>query len=61
VLGSAYRSYADVGKVLATAGRVKDGDADAWVRAWSELAERLEADARRAEEAGRRDGGRRWC
>ena len=29
VLGSAYRGYADVGEVLSTAGRVKDGDADA--------------------------------
>jgi hypothetical protein len=33
-LGSAYRAYADAGEVLSTAGRVKDGDADAWVREW---------------------------
>jgi Prolyl oligopeptidase family len=32
VLGSAYRGYANVGEVLATAERVKDGDGDAWVR-----------------------------
>jgi hypothetical protein len=31
-LGSAYRGHADVGEVLSTAGRVDDGDADAWVR-----------------------------
>ena len=52
-LGSAYRGYADVGEVLSTAGRVKDGDADAWVREWCATAERLEADARQAEDAGR--------
>ena len=52
VLGSAYRGYADVGEVLATAERVKDGDADAWVREWGTTAERLEADARAAEGAG---------
>jgi hypothetical protein len=53
VLGSAYRGHADVGEVLSTAGRVKDGDADGWVREWSATAERLEADARRAEGDGR--------
>ena len=53
VLGSAYRGHADVGEVLSTAGRVEDGDADGWVREWSATAERLEADARRAEGDGR--------
>jgi len=48
VLGSAYRGHADVGEVLSTAGRVKDGDADGWVREWSATAERLEADGPRA-------------
>lgn len=52
VLGSAYRGYADAGEVLSTVGRIKDGDADAWVREWSATAERLEADAQRAESAG---------
>jgi hypothetical protein len=41
-LGSAYRGYAEVGQVLATAGRVKDGDADGWVREWTATAEQLE-------------------
>ena len=50
-LGSAYRGYADAGEVLSTAGRVKDGDADAWVREWCATAERLAADAEKAEEA----------
>jgi hypothetical protein len=54
VLGSTYRGYADVGEVLATAERVKDGDGDAWVREWTVTAERLEADARAAEGAGNR-------
>ena len=58
VLGSAYRGYADVGEVLATAGRVKDGDGDAWVREWSATAERLEVDARAAEGAGNRVSAR---
>jgi hypothetical protein len=35
VLGSAYRGYADVGEALSTAGRVKDGDADAWTGRFS--------------------------
>ena len=58
VLGSAYRGYADVGEVLSTAERVKDGDADAWVREWGATAERLEADARAAEGAGHRVSAR---
>ena len=52
-LGSAYRGYADAGEVLSTAGRVKDGDGDAWVREWCATAERLAADAEKAEDAGR--------
>jgi hypothetical protein len=31
-LGSVARGYAESGEVLATAGRIKDGDADAWPR-----------------------------
>jgi hypothetical protein len=52
-LGSAYRGYADAGVVLSTAGRVEDGDADAWVREWCATAERLAADAEKAEDARR--------
>jgi hypothetical protein len=58
VLGSAYRGYADVGEVLSTAGRVKDGDADAWVREWCATAERLEEEARREEGDGNRVSAR---
>ena len=32
VLGACQRGAADAGEVLVTAGRIKDGDADAWVR-----------------------------
>jgi hypothetical protein len=35
VLGGAYRQAADVGEVLATAERIPDGDADAWIREWT--------------------------
>lgn len=38
--------------MLSTAGRIKDGDADGWVREWCAAAERLEADAQRAEGDG---------
>jgi hypothetical protein len=62
VLGSAYRGYSDVGEVLATAERIKDGDGDAWVREWCATAERLEGEARAAEGAGNRVSARgRTC
>jgi hypothetical protein len=57
-LGSAYRGYTEVGEVLATAGRIKDGDADEWVREWTATAERLEAAAREADAGGRRVSAR---
>jgi hypothetical protein len=47
-----------VGEVLATAGRVEDGDGDSWVREWCATAERLEAGARTAEGAGNRVSAR---
>jgi len=53
-LGASYRQAADVGEVLATAGRIKDGDADTWVREWSALAARVRGDGEAAEAAGRR-------
>lgn len=55
---SAYRGYPEVGEVLSTAGRIKDGDADQWVREWCATAERLEAAAQEAEAAGRRVSAR---
>jgi Prolyl oligopeptidase family len=38
VLGGAFRGAADAGEVLATAARVRDGDADSWVREWTATA-----------------------
>lgn len=58
VLGSVYRGYADTGEVLATAGRIKNGDADAWVREWCATAETLEAAARHSEADGHRVSAR---
>lgn len=34
MLGSCFRGAADAGEVLATAARIKDGDADSWLREW---------------------------
>jgi len=53
-LGATYRQAADVGEALATAGRIKDGDSDGWVREWVATAEGLAGAAREAEDAGRR-------
>ena len=33
-LGATYRDLADAGEVLATASRIKDGDADSWLAEW---------------------------
>jgi hypothetical protein len=52
VLGAAYRGAADVGEVLATASRIHDGDADAWLDEWSATAGDAWADARAAHDAG---------
>ncbi len=54
VLGGVYRGFADAGEVQATAGRVKDGDADAWVMEWSATAEPMRVAAEQAEAAGHR-------
>jgi hypothetical protein len=51
-LGCAYRQASDVGEVLATAGRIKDGDDDAWVHEWTATAGACWASAKEAEAAG---------
>ena len=53
-LGACQRGAADAGEVLVTAGRIKDGDADAWVREWTATAGAVEAAGRKAGAAGRR-------
>ena len=52
-LGCAYRQASDIGEVLATAGRIKDGDDAAWVREWTATAGTCWAGAQEAEAAGR--------
>jgi hypothetical protein len=47
-LGAANRGGSDVGEVLATAGRIHDKDADAWVREWTATADAVRADAETA-------------
>jgi len=54
VLGSAYRQAADTGEALATAARIADGDAGAWVREWTLTAEAAQAEAEDAASLGRR-------
>jgi len=53
-LGCAYRQAADVGEVLATAGRIEDGDADSWVQEWTATAAAAQAAAHQAQATGRR-------
>ena len=50
-LGATYHGAADVGEVLATADRIKDGDADAWVEEWQATAERRRGVGRRGRPA----------
>jgi hypothetical protein len=58
VLGaSAYRA-AEAGEVLATAGRIKDGDYGSWVGEWEATADRVRAAATTSEDAGHRVSAR---
>ena len=51
-LGESWSHATDVGEVLATIARVPNGDAGAWVTAWSAAADRLAGLAREAETSG---------
>lgn len=53
-LGGAYSGQADVGECLAVAGRIKNGDADSWVKEWTDAADRAREIASKAEGAGHR-------
>jgi hypothetical protein len=53
-LGATYRQAADVGEVLATAGRIEDGNADSWVQEWTSTAGSVWAAARHADGVDRR-------
>jgi hypothetical protein len=52
-LGSTYRQAADVGEVLATIGRISDGNADSWVAEWTATAGTAWAAGQEADTAGR--------
>jgi hypothetical protein len=54
---SAYRA-AEAGEVLATVGRIKNGDYLSWVREWEALATRVQLLAHESEQAGRRVSAR---
>jgi hypothetical protein len=54
VLGATYHQSADVGEALATAARIPDGDADAWIREWSATATSAFDAGEHARHAGRR-------
>jgi len=58
VLGGARRGASDVGEALATAARIEDGDADAWVLEWVATAGAAWAAAGAATDAGRRASAR---
>lgn len=51
-LGGSYYQATDVGEVLAAIARIPNGDAKAWVTAWSATADRLAGLTREAEAAG---------
>jgi hypothetical protein len=53
VLGATYRQAADVGEALATAERISDGDADAWIREWRATADNAWGAGETARHAGR--------
>lgn len=52
LLGSAPFGAAEVGEVLATVAEIGDGDFESWCAAWTATAERVEAEAGPAAEAG---------
>lgn len=54
VLGATYHQAADVGEALATADRIPDGDADAWIREWTATADAAFGAGETARHAARR-------
>jgi hypothetical protein len=53
-LGASNRQGSDIGEVLATAGRISDGDADSWLNEWTATAGAAWASAVQARRNGRR-------
>ena len=58
-LGATYHQAADVGEVLATVERIRNGHAQSWVDEWSATADRLAAEATANAAAGRSDSAAR--
>jgi hypothetical protein len=52
-LGAAYHQAADVGEVLSTVERIRNGDAQSWVDEWAVTADRLTAEAAANADHGR--------
>ena len=52
-LGATYHQAADVGEVLSTVERIRNGHAQSWVDEWSATADRLAGEATASEDAGR--------
>jgi dienelactone hydrolase len=59
-LGASYHRGADVGEVLATVGKVKDGDHEGWYQSWYDTADRVRNQAQQSADAGR-DTSARWA
>jgi hypothetical protein len=60
-LGESFFHATDAGEVLATIARVPNGDASAWVTAWSATADRLAGLVGEAEAGGNsRSAAARW-
>ncbi|MCS5732975.1 alpha/beta hydrolase family protein [Herbiconiux daphne] len=59
-LGNAAQGFFDVGLVLATIARVKDGDADSWYVAWRAAADALHAEAEASATAGHQQAAARF-
>ena len=53
VLGGVFHRAADVGEVLSTVDRIRNGKARSWVDEWTATANRLVVEARHAEDAKR--------
>ena len=51
-LGATYHQAADVGEVLSTVERIRNGQAQSWVDEWSVTADRLAAEAAASADAG---------
>jgi len=56
-LGAEYHRRADAGEVAVTAGRIKNGDRESWVREWLALADSVATSGRDAANAGHEVSG----